>query len=873
MKMPAFAMPVTLTLLLTACGGGGSSSVPVTSNPPAEPTPNEPGEPIAGEGEIRVLSNRADLISGGDALVEVITPDAAQLEGAVVTLGDRAVTDQLTATDAGTLKGLINGLALGNNRLTVVLADDSVLERIIINHPNGGPVISGPQIQPWQCTNAAAVDAQCNQPAEYSFKYVPADKLQNLLTNFDPENPGIPGAFQPYDLANPPAQEAIARITTDAGVEVPFIVRMEEGVQNRDRYLIMTLYQPDQPWTALNPQPQWNGKLLIHHGGNVGVSYGMGNPPRGDIAGTAPEGAELLLGDSITTALGRGFMTLSTAQGNLGHNGNLVTAAESLMMGKERIVEQYGEIRYTIGTGCSGGSITQQHVANAYPGIYQGMIVQCSYPDVWTTATQFADYNLLSQYFGNQLPSDPQGFQDVVTRLLSSGVIPAAQWSAFYGHLPLNPLISDLAFFPAAYPDQESCPGLEDGVTVYDAQDAPDGLRCGLLDYMKSQFGLRSSEVWSANEQLLSRGFGGIPLDNVGVQYGLRALQSGVITGDQFLTVNREIGGFNVDIDYQPERTVADSQALHNAYRTGAINTAEHLANVPIIDLRGPDPGIAHDAYHSWQMRARLEKTQGHADNQVIWYGPAPLFGDTVYTTEALLVMDLWLSQIEADASALSIEEKVREHKPVYARDRCLSVSSLVGPEGPIVPLSGNLLYPTPILPGLDLSLLPAAPAEAGVVVDALTGQVCGLDLSELPVVSDIPVVGDLLGTVADLLSPITDPLVGLQQTVVQTRFGTPRTVAGDSIETLTNKCQLKPVDPADYPTALDPQGFAEQVADIFPQGVCDYSKPGEGVAPTETWLQYGDAQQVIYGGAPLAADAPSSRQGWASPAFEVEIR
>jgi len=235
--------------------------------------------------------------------------------------------------------------------------------------------------------------------------------------------------------------------------------------------------------------------------------------------------------------------------------------------------------------------------------------------------------------------------------------------------------------------------------------------------------------------------------------------------------------------------------------------------------------------------------------------------------------MDLWLSQIEADASALSIEEKVREHKPVYARDRCLSVSSLVGPEGPIVPLSGNLLYPTPILPGLDLSLLPAAPAEAGVVVDALTGQVCGLDLSELPVVSDIPVVGDLLGTVADLLSPITDPLVGLQQTVVQTRFGTPRTVAGDSIETLTNKCQLKPVDPADYPTVLDPQGFAEQVADIFPQGVCDYSKPGEGVAPTETWLQYGDAQQVIYGGAPLAADAPSSRQGWASPAFEVEIR
>ena len=180
MKTPATRSSLFATLfvtvlatLLAACGGGGSSSVPVTANPPAEPTPNVPGEPVAGEGEIRVLSNRADLISGGDALVEVLAADVEQLEGASVNLGDTDITDQLTRTQAGTLKGLINGLALGNNRLTVVLADDSVLERTIINHPNGGPVISGPQIQPWQCTNAAAVDAQCNQPAEYSFKYVP----------------------------------------------------------------------------------------------------------------------------------------------------------------------------------------------------------------------------------------------------------------------------------------------------------------------------------------------------------------------------------------------------------------------------------------------------------------------------------------------------------------------------------------------------------------------------------------------------------------------------------------------------------------------------------------------------------------------------
>ena len=874
MKALSRLLATGLVALLAACGGGGSSSSPAASNPvPNTPDPDIPEAPRAGEGNISVLSNRADLISGGDALVEITADDSALLIGATVMQGDREVTQQLIATSEGSLKGLLQGMDLGANTLTVVLADESVLEQEIINHPNGGPVFSGPQLQPWQCTNAQAVDAQCNQPAEYRFQYVPANKLESLLTGFDPENPGLPEAFQPYDPANPPADDSIARITTDEGVELPFIVRMEEGVQNRDRYLIMALYQPDQPWTALAPQSQWNGKLLIHHGGNVGVSYGMGEVPRGDIAGTAPAGAELLLGDSITTALARGFMTLSTAQANLGHNANLVTAAESLMMGKERIIEQYGEIRYTIGTGCSGGSITQHHVANAYPGIYQGLIVQCSYPDVWTTATQFADYNLLSNYFGNQLPTDPQGFQEVVTSLLTSGVIPAAQWSAFYGHLPLNPVFSDLAFFPAAYPNQEDCPGLQEGVEVYDAESQPDGLRCGLLDYMINQFGPRDPSVWSSNEQLLGRGFGGIPLDNVGVQYGLKALQNGVISGEQFLKVNREIGGLSVDIDYQAERTVADPQALRNAYRTGAINTAEHLAKVPIIDLRGPDPGIAHDAYHSWQMRARLEQSQGHADNHVIWYGPAPLFGDTVFTTEALLVMDLWLSGIEQDDTATPVAEKVVANKPVYARDRCLSVSSLFGPEGPIVPLTGNLLYPEPILPGLDLSLLPPAPAEAGVVVDALTGQVCGLDISELPVVAELPVLGDLLGTLGDLLAPLTDPILNLQQTVVQTRFGTPRTVAGDSIETLTNKCQLKPVDPADYPLALDPDAFADQVAEIFPQGVCDYSKPGEGVMPTQTWLQYGDSQQVIYGGELLASDGQSAPRGWASPAFQVEIR
>ncbi|HEY9120527.1 MAG TPA: DUF6351 family protein, partial [Marinobacter sp.] len=686
MKLITQSLPFAVALALTGCGGSESSIQRDDTNASAA-GPEQ--EKIAAQGTIRVLSNRPDLINGGDALIEVAVPE---VESARVQLNGKDISDTFTAMANGVLRGLITGLELGENELKVISGRGGVLRKTIINHPKGGPVFSGPQIQPWTCTNANAVDAKCNQPAEFELKYVPESEFDLFVESFDPQSPGLPGAFLPYDPENPPPTEDIARVTTDEGITVPYIVRVETGVINRDRYQIMSLFQPSQQWTALSPQEQWNGKVLIHHGGNVGVSYSMGQPPNGDIAGTAPEGAEPLLGDSISVALARGFVTLSTAQANLGHNVNLVTAAESLVMSKEHVIEQYGPVRYTIGTGCSGGAIAQQHIANAYPGIYQGLIVQCSYPDVWTTATQFADYNLLNEYLGNQISEDPKDLLSFVEGLLASPVF-AVQWPALYGHLPLNPIVSDMAFFPSAEPDQENCPGLAGQTEVYDPQSRPDGLRCGLVDYMANQFGERLPEAWSPNEQLLSRGFTGIPLDNTGVQYGLKALQDGVITGSQFLAVNRDIGGLDIDINYQPQRTVADPEALENAYRTGAINTAENLANVPIIDLRGPDPGIAHDAFHSWQVRARLEETQGHARNHVIWYGAFPLAGDTIFTTEALLVMDQWLAGIESDQNETPVPHKVIANKPVTARDRCLSLTAPFSEEGPRAPYTGNLLY------------------------------------------------------------------------------------------------------------------------------------------------------------------------------------
>lgn len=83
-----------------------------------------------------------------------------------------------------------------------------------------------------------------------------------------------------------------------------------------------------------------------------------------------------------------------------------------------------------------------------------------------------------------------------------------------------------------------------------------------------------------------------------------------------------------------------------------------HLDRVAIINATGPDPGIAHDALHTFWMRWRLDREHGHHDNHVIWGGPAPLIGDPNYSVQSLAAMDRWLAAIEQDTSDTPLAQK-----------------------------------------------------------------------------------------------------------------------------------------------------------------------------------------------------------------------
>ncbi len=105
----------------------------------------------AGIEGIDVLSNRADLISGGDALVAARLAPGTDAAAVRVTLNGSDITSRFAVRENGQYAGLVTGLVAAENLLRARLPDGSGHEITIRNHPIGGPVFSGEQIQPWLC--------------------------------------------------------------------------------------------------------------------------------------------------------------------------------------------------------------------------------------------------------------------------------------------------------------------------------------------------------------------------------------------------------------------------------------------------------------------------------------------------------------------------------------------------------------------------------------------------------------------------------------------------------------------------------------------------------------------------------------------------
>lgn len=297
--------------------------------------------------------------------------------------------------------------------------------------------------------------------------------------------------------------------------------------------------------------------------------------------------------------------------------------------------------------------------------------------------------------------------------------------------------------------------------------------------------GLRCT-VWDINQNVWQvdddTGHANRPLDNTGVQYGLNALNQGTIGFEQFIELNDSIGSLDDDGRWRAGRVEADEETIERAYATGRVLQAtEELRRIPIIavDLYTDPLGDIHDRQRLFAIRDRLRRADGTpSPNYVIWTRPGQTTADLADPTAATssVATD---AIVALDAWLSELAEDGSDDDPALKLERARpqqAVDTCTTPGG--TRITGERVYEQ--------------------------GSLCA---------ETYPVAGD------------------------------PRTGAGAPLRNDVLKCALVPVEDAVasgvYQFAVS-DGQRSRLEEVFPEGVCDWSRPGTGTTELRgTWLDY----------------------------------
>jgi hypothetical protein len=702
--------------------------------------------------DITALSSRPDIVSGGTVLIRISESGKVALNDVAVFLNGQAVTSAFQPeAGAHSLIGLVSGLNVGKNDLTAKVFDkhnkpSGSTRLMLTNYPITGPIFSGPHEEPFYCmtqlfklpastqTLGPALDADCSITTRVDYVYRTTG-----------------GTFAPLpSLTSYPVD--LATTTTSQGKTVPYIVRVETGTINRGIYETAVLHDPTREAapTPFNPPSAWNQRLVYTLGGGcVGGWYIQGSSI----------GNSGILEDLI---LRQGYGIAASSLNVYGNNCQDLLAAETLAMTKSRFIENFGPVAFTIGYGCSGGTEASYPTADEYPGLLDGLVMGCSFPELTAgMVNNISDADLFENYLTTRTGLTWSNAQilaatgyPTVTTLTTVGAPEAIRLKAQGG----------------------TCNAIIPKSTQYDAKTNPTGVRCDVYDHLVNVFG-RDPKT----------GFARRALDNVGVQYGLEALNDGAISKQQFLDLNQNIGGYDNDGNYVTTRTVGDPAAIAAAYDSGRVTyTGLGLRHTPIIDYRGyvdqpQNSNEVHSRFHSFSIRQRLVDANGNFDNQVmlIENGGAPPIGNGLFSdtspvlSHALTQMDEWLTKLATSGSAYRNAWDIERAKPSDLVDACFTNQGTV-------------------------------------------------KIAQLQVYQE--------DTTCNQLYPA---------------FSIPRLVAGEPLENNVLKCRLTPIDLRSYKVAFTASESAQLKA-VFPQGVCDYSEPGIGQRPTDgVWQFYPFGQDL----------------------------
>jgi len=738
---------------------------------------------------IRATSNRADLVSGGDVTLEITIPTTATSQGLAVDVNGRDVTSAFRVESGGRVRGVVTGLAVGTNVITASTINSRAATLTVTNAPRHGPVLSGASITPFYCALPAAravngndparnasglsgiPDSDCNIASEFKLYYRsttagcslalpdPTASVSGIATTV-PANPTPPAnaCFKPYTAGSTPGD--MANVTTDAGVTMPYIVRLERGTMNRGIYDIAVLHDPSKAWNPLSPQAGWNGKLVFNFGASTGQPRRQVRPATGWTGSDAQ--------------LSRGVMVVANSMTDSARNSNRVMMSETIMMMKEHISDTYGPIKFSIGSGCSGGSINSNMAASIMPGLLDGVTTTCTYPDSETTSLEVGDCVMLIEAYQKPgwaaLMVGQTQVQINTRKAAINGHPDQSACHAWYNAFGSNGRAG--VYFPRLVVDNVSGAIFQQPTAtnncelpnsaVYDPANpvATASLpRCNAWSWAQSVWGKVDGSPAAKDTR-----------DNVGVQYGLKALRDSAISAEEFVTLNELVGGIDRDNTPRAARTMADTDALATAYRSGIVASGKQLAKIAMIDMRGWDdsnitvpPGATpgtipiHHQWYSFGVKDRIVAEAGNANNQAMWrFARTGLTPPGTMALDAFLTMDQWLTTVKADGSSATLEAKVRSSRPASAADFCL---------------------------------LPTDTTQTVKVTNAAT---CDAD-------------------------PFLKPSLS------------PRQVAGGPRAEDVLKCQLKPMLRTDYAAGAFTDAQWARLQTVFSGGVCDWSKPGVG--------------------------------------------
>jgi hypothetical protein len=615
---------------------------------------NDPSNPI------QILSSEPSLVSGGNALVQVALPSGTAASAVKVLAAGSDMTASFHEVSPGTLLGVVKGLPVGTSSIDVARASGSgtIATVNVRNWPIEGPIISGPHQTPFFCqteqfvlpdgsTLGPALDADCSVTSRVTYLYRAASGGALKV---------LPSTTQlPSD---------VAMTTTTAGVTVPFVVRVETGTVDRGIYQSAVLHDPttEAAPTPLAPPKGWNRRLIAIEGFGCPGGWYVQGAAQGNLA-LAGFDFSLLNVDRLAEGNAMFANTLMHASNNC----NAVLESEAAMMSKERFIETHGVPDFTVSAGCSGGSYGSVQPADRIPKLFDGVMILCTFPDPLSIAFSGSDGHLLTHLFFATNPgafSDDQiaaitgyksvkAFTDAANQAGRTDPVPGRVDYPGYNSAPFNAIV------PV-------------GIR-YDPVANPTGIRGTVYDAGKNIYGIDPAT-----------GFALRPFDNVGVQYGLDALNAGVISVDQFILLNSQVGGYDQDANYVLGRTTGNPGAMLRAQQSGLqLGGNGGLASIPVFDVSGivnDDSGYHYQWFH-FALRDRLAQMNGNADNHVMWRGsPVP-------ANPAWKAFIDWVAAYKADTAPGTQREKVIRNKPI--EDGCWNGNTFI-PERQTLSSSAN---------------------------------------------------------------------------------------------------------------------------------------------------------------------------------------